>query len=91
MNKETLIKKLKDIKEYLSEKASYYGDDSEWREDVKVIQMAISIVNGTTQDIETRERLKKIERRVKSLQICISLLGANITIAIIILSSILRR
>lgn len=91
MNKETLIKKLKDIKEYLSEKASYYGDDSECSEDVKVIQMAISIVNGTTQDIETRERLKEIERRVKSLQICISLLGANITIAIIILSSIFRR
>ncbi len=91
MNRKEYIEGLKDIKEYLSEKVSFYGNDSEWIKDVKVIQMAIALAEGTTKDVGIREGLKEIERRVKSLQICISLLGANITIAIIILSSILRR
>ncbi|MFR7993367.1 MAG: hypothetical protein ACLU6S_01030 [Clostridium sp.] len=91
MNRKEYIEGLKDIKEYLSEKVSFYGNDSEWSKDVKVIQMAIALAEGTTKDVGIREGLKEIERRVKSLQICISLLGANITIAIIILSSILRR
>lgn len=81
MNRKEYIEGLKDIKEYFSEKVSFYGNDSEWSKDVKVIQIAIGLANGTTQDVEVRERLKSLEKRVKSLQVCISLLAVNITIA----------
>lgn len=91
MNRKEYIEGLKDIKEYLSEKVSFYGNDSEWSKDVKVIQMAIALAEGTTKDVGIREGLKSLEKRVKSLQICITLLAANITITLITITFIVAR
>ena len=60
-----------------------YGKESEWSADVKALQIAIGLAGGTIKDVEIRERLKCLEKRVKSLQICITLLSVNVTIALI--------
>lgn len=91
MNRIVVIKKLEDLKEYCSEKVCMYGEKSEWSNDVKALQIAIGLAKGTTQDVEVRERLKSLEKRVKNVQICISLLAINITIVLIFITFILTR
>ena len=55
MNKELVIKKLEDLKEYCSEKVGMYGKESELSADVKALQIAIGLAGGTIKDVEIRE------------------------------------
>lgn len=82
MNREEYIKGLRDIKEFLKEKVSLHGNDSEWSKDVEIIEKAIALAVGTTKDVEIRKRLKHLDKRITSLQVCILLLAVNITIAL---------
>lgn len=91
MNKELVIKKLEDLKEYCSEQVGMYGKESEWSADVKALQIAIGLAGGTIKDVEIREGLKRLEKRVKTLQICITLLSVNVTIALITIIFIVTR
>lgn len=48
MNIKVVIKKLEDLREYCSEQAGMYGEESEWSGDVKALDIAIGILKGTT-------------------------------------------
>lgn len=91
MNIKVVIKKLEDLREYCSEQVDMYGEESEWSGDVKALDIAIGLAEGTIKDVEIRERLKRLEKRVKSLQICITLLSVNVTIALITIIFIVTR
>lgn len=56
MTKEVVIKKLEDLKEYCSEQVGMYDKESEWRGDVKALEVAIDILKGTAQEVKFQEQ-----------------------------------
>lgn len=82
-----VIKKLEDLREYCSEKVGMYGEESEWSDDVKALDLAIGMLKGTAlvSYDATRRKFQK------SLSIAIwVMIGSTLLNGIGILISVIR-
>lgn len=82
-----VIKKLEDLREYCSEKVGMYGEESEWSDDVKALDLAIGMLKGTALVSYDAAR-RKFQ---KSLSIAIwVMIGSTLLNGIGILISVIR-
>lgn len=87
MNRKQLLERAIELKECSEEFESVEFLDS----DVEFFANVVEIIQRTAQEVPVQEQLKRIEKKIKSIQLCITLLGANFVIGLCTITHYLRQ